>query len=561
MFAIVDKKGEKHFAFNETKEVLRNYSYNKEIFCPHCLQSAIFHGGDHRTFHFKHAKGAECTYKGEPESEEHLTGKRLIYEWLIERYPKAKVELEYSIKETNQIADVYVEFDEKHKFAFEVQCSVITHEIWSERYNLYQSVGIQSVWLFGSKYDKEIEDNTINKKQKCLKLRNILIKILEELGSVYFIDAFEQRIKHSGELYNYNYWNAYITDTKFALEVNEMLLQEMQFVKVKHRSRYLVLNNRGIQAYEQDIKRRKNKAKAYWNEKIKKQAKLKSIQFQQNRRRMLYEDHKNFLRQFKFSETVKTLSVRDRVNLNRVSKELKLTDENFPGIFLLRLKDYDCIKTPYYVWQPLVFHKAIFHCYHQENLIFFEGVFNYIKQYINFTNENKARWLVNSYLVILEKAGFIEKKRFGFHTPRKMKHPYQLQRKFLPLKDDLEWNKKIALYYSEFNYKEIGWEDELDYTVINKGLLKELRRANESLLAFVSNYSDELIVIELDYFDWIKEFVKDNSITVSEQEKRIINDIYMKCKYKICLYSEEYEQLKSIVEKFIRNIDIDDVAF
>ena len=76
MFVAMDNENKKHYAFNESKEVLKIYSNNNELFCPHCMKRAIFHAGDRKIYHFKNTKGAECTYKGEPESEDQLTNEK-----------------------------------------------------------------------------------------------------------------------------------------------------------------------------------------------------------------------------------------------------------------------------------------------------------------------------------------------------------------------------------------------------------------------------------------------------------------------------------------------------
>lgn len=95
------------------------FSKTKELYCPHCQKNVFFRGGIKKIHHFYHERHVECSFVGEPETQEHLGGKLAIYHWLKEKYPNAYVALEERIAKTNQIADVYADFGNGHKFAFE----------------------------------------------------------------------------------------------------------------------------------------------------------------------------------------------------------------------------------------------------------------------------------------------------------------------------------------------------------------------------------------------------------------------------------------------------------
>ncbi|MGE7923363.1 competence protein CoiA [Viridibacillus arvi] len=107
MFVAIDLNGEKQFAFHDDKVRLKSLSAAKELYCPNCQKQVFFRGGPKRIHHFYHEAHVECSFVGEPETQEHLGGKLAIYNWLKEQYPNAYVVLEERITKTNQIADVY----------------------------------------------------------------------------------------------------------------------------------------------------------------------------------------------------------------------------------------------------------------------------------------------------------------------------------------------------------------------------------------------------------------------------------------------------------------------
>lgn len=101
MFVAINPNGENNLLFTRIKNV-------------------FFIGGTKKIQHFYHERHVECSFVGEPETQEHLGGKLAIYHWLKKKYPNAYVALEERIAKTNQIADVYADFGNGHKFAFEI---------------------------------------------------------------------------------------------------------------------------------------------------------------------------------------------------------------------------------------------------------------------------------------------------------------------------------------------------------------------------------------------------------------------------------------------------------
>ncbi|XKE55707.1 hypothetical protein LG321_19985 [Sutcliffiella horikoshii] len=109
--------------------------------------------------HFAHNK-SECvvTYH-EPETDSHINGKEILYNWIKNKFPDADVQYEVYIPETKQIADVFVKHSvqgmEGVRWAFEFQHSPLSSVDWEKRHELYESEGIQDFWILDkAKYMK-----------------------------------------------------------------------------------------------------------------------------------------------------------------------------------------------------------------------------------------------------------------------------------------------------------------------------------------------------------------------------------------------------------------------
>lgn len=97
----------------------------------------------------------ECEDKySESETEEHLNGKRDLFEWIRKQDGVTNAVLEGWIPETKQRPDIIFEYDGK-KYVIEYQCSPIATE-YVERHELYKTSGINDIWILGTeKYLKE----------------------------------------------------------------------------------------------------------------------------------------------------------------------------------------------------------------------------------------------------------------------------------------------------------------------------------------------------------------------------------------------------------------------
>lgn len=102
----------------------------------------------------------ECEDKySESETEEHLNGKRDLFEWIKKQNGVTNAVLEGWIPETKQRPDIMFEYNGK-KYVLEYQCSPIATE-YVGRHDLYKASGIIDIWIAG--YEKYFKKNSRHK--------------------------------------------------------------------------------------------------------------------------------------------------------------------------------------------------------------------------------------------------------------------------------------------------------------------------------------------------------------------------------------------------------------
>lgn len=128
-------------------EEIRKWSDKGILKCPVCEGKMIYKNGQIRIQHFAHEKEeCEFTYY-ENETEEHMQGKILLYNWLKTQNDITNLKLEAWIPETKQRPDLYFEINNK-KYVIEYQCTPISSE-YLERHKLYELSGITDIWILG----------------------------------------------------------------------------------------------------------------------------------------------------------------------------------------------------------------------------------------------------------------------------------------------------------------------------------------------------------------------------------------------------------------------------
>ena len=132
------------------KEQLKKWASKKILLCPACGKPYEYCHGEVKTPYFRHMDKNECEDKySESETEEHLIGKRDLFEWIKKQSGVTNAVLEAWIPETKQRPDIMFEYDGK-KYVIEYQCSPIATE-YIERHELYKASGIIDIWICGTK--------------------------------------------------------------------------------------------------------------------------------------------------------------------------------------------------------------------------------------------------------------------------------------------------------------------------------------------------------------------------------------------------------------------------
>ncbi|MCS1393275.1 competence protein CoiA family protein [Lysinibacillus boronitolerans] len=520
MFVAINPIGEKQFAFHDDKERLYSLAKAKELYCPHCQKNVFFRGGTKKIHHFYHERHVECSFVGEPETQEHLGGKLAIYNWLKEKYPNAYVALEERIAKTNQIADVYADFGNGHKFAFEIQCAEQTAEKWLERRKLYAIAEIKDIWLFGANYYKEITAKDIEDDEVVLRLKYPQQLVNEKERSVYFIDVENNLVKHIGKFFGIRYR----TETRFVVKLQEIAIPEMTIAKIQSPCKFVLYNKLSYEKIQHYLNDRKIEAAELWKErKVQSAARMQIIRQKQEKQKRFHQ-YKRYLSNFNIDKVLQRMSHREQVLFRRLVKEYGLTDTNFPGIFNIQMENYKCIHTPYPLWQLLVFHKAIKHNYSKKQLIFSNYLFQDIKDQLRYDIKDSklVATLIHSYLVLLEKCGFLYKQTLY----RKYIHPFKIENNVLPLVDHKELNTHVALYFSEFNLFAIGWGDYYDIEIFSTDKVQELLEQDAQYYQnLVLHNMESPLHIEEGLIKWVQQAVTDKIIETEAHEAEFIEHL------------------------------------
>lgn len=152
------------------KETLKKWASKKILLCPACRKPYEYCHGRVKTPYFRHMEKDTCDeLYSESETQEHMDGKRDLFEWIKEQKGVKNATLEAWIPETKQRPDIMFEYDDK-KYVIEYQCSPISTE-YHERHELYRAGGIIDIWICGiEKYTK----------------RNMRVKEIERYACGYY---------------------------------------------------------------------------------------------------------------------------------------------------------------------------------------------------------------------------------------------------------------------------------------------------------------------------------------------------------------------------------------
>lgn len=129
---------------------LKELSKKKLLICPVCNKPYEYCHGKIVQPYFRHSDRTSCEYNySEPETLEHMTGKRDLYEWIKKQDGVSNAILEGWIPKTKQRPDIMFMLNGV-QYVIEYQCSPISSE-YIERHKLYKVAGIKDIWICGTK--------------------------------------------------------------------------------------------------------------------------------------------------------------------------------------------------------------------------------------------------------------------------------------------------------------------------------------------------------------------------------------------------------------------------
>ena len=149
------------------KEQLKKWAKKKILICPVCGKPYEYCHGKVKSPYFRHMDKDECVDRySEPETEEHINGKRDLYEWLKKQPSVTDCILEGWIPATKQRPDIMFKYNDE-QYVLEYQCTPISSEYY-ERHELYRAAGIKDIWVLGTdKYlHKEENEKSSNFRKK-----------------------------------------------------------------------------------------------------------------------------------------------------------------------------------------------------------------------------------------------------------------------------------------------------------------------------------------------------------------------------------------------------------
>jgi competence protein CoiA len=166
-------------------EQIRKWSNKCILKCPVCDSNIIYRHGEIKIAHFAHSKDSNCKdIYSEPETEEHMMGKKILYEWLKQQQGIENLKLEAWIPETKQRPDIYFELNGV-RYVIEFQCTPIATE-YIQRHRLYELAGIKDIWILGTfKYNIMVTNTYV--------AHNLRLKEIEKYKHAY-LDVNNKKI-------------------------------------------------------------------------------------------------------------------------------------------------------------------------------------------------------------------------------------------------------------------------------------------------------------------------------------------------------------------------------
>ncbi|MGR3763552.1 competence protein CoiA [Rossellomorea sp. NS-SX7] len=126
------------------EELLKIRNTMSPFLCPHCSSPLILRVGNMKIPHFAHTSKSPCILGSKKETPNHVLGKALLYQRLLQLFEDVK--LECYVKELNQIPDLLITM-KGELVAVEIQCSTIPLSEINQRTQGYRKKKIHPLWM------------------------------------------------------------------------------------------------------------------------------------------------------------------------------------------------------------------------------------------------------------------------------------------------------------------------------------------------------------------------------------------------------------------------------
>ncbi len=125
-------------------EEIKKLQVTHNFYCPVCNERVMMRLGLHRRWHFAHFRQSTCG-TSEGESDYHLQGKELLFDWFSKQ--NIQVDLEPYISSIQQRPDLYL--PQPYHIPIEFQCSTIRDQLFLKRTFQYKKIDKPPLWILG----------------------------------------------------------------------------------------------------------------------------------------------------------------------------------------------------------------------------------------------------------------------------------------------------------------------------------------------------------------------------------------------------------------------------
>jgi competence CoiA-like predicted nuclease len=142
--------------WNDRKEEYRSIC-NERAVCRICQGRIVCRFGEIRIHYFAHHRNDGCP--GDHDTEEHMHGKDILYNFLQLRYGhEASIDMEHYFPEIKMTCDFLIEFNDGRRWALEFECGSCKETDLKKKLQYYNDHEIETTWLLSKKLHKEFPE-------------------------------------------------------------------------------------------------------------------------------------------------------------------------------------------------------------------------------------------------------------------------------------------------------------------------------------------------------------------------------------------------------------------